>query len=147
MDLGEIEFENIAQQTLGETVLTHHLGGALPPGGGQGQRTVVLHNHEPVALQAAHGLGDGRPGLLESLGDARPERDNPLLLELVYGPQVHFCGVYKVAHGWSSFSKTQCISRAVSGVSGRQGLCRWVDGEFTYLKTEKHNLFYPKDAT
>ena len=57
---------------------------------------VALDGQQAVALHPGHGLADRRPALVQPLGDARAQRDDALLHELVDGPEVHLGGVDQV---------------------------------------------------
>jgi hypothetical protein len=64
-------------------VLAHDTGRLLTAEVGQLEVAVTADGEEAVALHARDGLRHGRAGLPEALGDPRPQRHDPLLLELV----------------------------------------------------------------
>ena len=79
MHVLEVQADNIGEQTLGQTVLTHHLDGLL-----------------------ATLIGQLQAGVLQTLGDARTHGDDALFLQFENSAQVHLCGVDKVSHYLSS---------------------------------------------
>src|SRR5690606_39177963 len=65
---------------------------------GELEMAVALDRQQAVALHPGHGLAHRRTALVEALGDAGAQRDDPLLLQLENGPQVHLGGVDQLAH-------------------------------------------------
>ena len=102
MHVLEVQADNIGEQTLGQTVLTHHLDGLLATLVGQLQVAVGLNGEQSVLLHASHRLGNGRAGVLQTLGDARTHGDDAFFLQFENSAQVHLCGVDKVSHYLSS---------------------------------------------
>src|SRR6185437_8936619 len=70
-------------------------GGERAPGVAERELPVPGDVQQPVPLHPGHGLADGRPALREPLGDARPQRDDALLLEFEYGAEIHLRRVYE----------------------------------------------------
>ncbi len=93
-----VEADDVGEQPLGEPVLAHHPGREPVALLGELEVAVALDGEQAVALHPGHGLGDGRPALVEPLGDPGTQRDDPLLDQLVDGPQVHLGGVDQIAH-------------------------------------------------
>jgi hypothetical protein len=64
---------------------------------GQLQASIVSNVDEAVPLHSGHRLADRGAALVEPFGDAGAEGDDPLLFELIHGPQVHLGRVYELA--------------------------------------------------
>ena len=105
--VGPVEADDIREQALGEPVLAHDVDGLLTAAVGELERAVVGDDDEAVALHAADGLRDRGPGVTETLGDARAQRDDVLLLELEDRAQVHLCRVDQIGHGASQTGSGQ----------------------------------------
>ena len=90
--------DHVDQQPLGEPVLAHDGDGQRAALVGQLQVPVTGNVEQPVALHPRHGLADGGPALLETLGDPRTQRHYALFFEVVDGPQVHLGGIDKIVH-------------------------------------------------
>jgi hypothetical protein len=93
-----IQPDHIDQQPLGQPMLPHHSGGTHAPLGGQLQMTVTLNVHQVVTLHSGNGLRHGRATLMQALGNPRSKGNNPLLLQLIDGAEIHLGGVDQVAH-------------------------------------------------
>ena len=61
------------------------------------QASIVSNMDEAVPLHSGHGLADRGAALVEPFGDTGAERDDPLLFELIHGPQVHLGRVDELA--------------------------------------------------
>jgi hypothetical protein len=96
--VGPVESDHVGEQALGEAVLAQHVHGLAAAVGGQFEVAVALHDDEAVALHAADGLRHRGAGVTESLGDARPQGHDVLLLEVQDGAEVHLGGVDQVRH-------------------------------------------------
>ena len=59
---------------------------------------VALDDHEAVALHAGDGLGHGRAGVTETLGDAGAKGNDVLLFEVEDGAQVHLRRIDEIGH-------------------------------------------------
>lgn len=105
MHILEVQANNIGKQTLSQAVLAHHLDGLLAALVGQLQVAVRLNGEQSVLLHAGHSLGNGRAGVLQTLGDARAHGDDALFLQFENSAQVHLCGVDKVSHYLSSHQR------------------------------------------
>jgi hypothetical protein len=100
VDVGVVQPDDVDQQALREPVLAHDRGGQLAPGLRQLQVPVALDGQQAVALHPGDRLADRRAALVQPLGDAGAEGDDPLLLQLEDRPEVHLRGVDEVVH-WS----------------------------------------------
>ena len=99
VDLLPLEADDLGQEALGEAVRAHDLTGQLRADPGQFDGAVLVDEEEFVAFHARDGLGDGRAGLVEPLGDPRAQRRHALLEKLVDRAEVHLRGVDQVAQG------------------------------------------------
>src|SRR4051794_12915603 len=79
-------------------MLAHDAGGPLPAEVGELEVAVTGDGEQTVALHPRDGLRHRGAGLPEAFGDPRPQRDDPLLLELVDRAQVHLRRIDQVAH-------------------------------------------------
>jgi hypothetical protein len=95
--------DHVNEQTLGETVLTHHRGRVLPALLGELEGPVVGDPQQVVPFHTGHGLAHGWAGLLETLGDPSAERRNALLLQFIDRPEVHLGGIDEVLHSTMAF--------------------------------------------
>ena len=94
-----LEADHVGEQALGEAVLAHDVHGLAAPGrGGQLEVPVARDDDETVALHAGDGLRDGGTGVAETLGDARTQRDDVLLLEVEDRAEVHLGRVDQIGH-------------------------------------------------
>ena len=100
MDQVGAKTDDLGEQALGQTMLTHHRLGRVVAFLRQRNRTVRLDDHESVTLHTSHGLGDGRAGLVQSLDDTGAAQLDTLLEQLVESPQIHLrCIDELTAHG------------------------------------------------
>ena len=104
VDVGVVQADDVDEQALGEPVLAHDGRRQLPALVGQLQVPVALDGEQAVALHAGHGLADRGAALVEPFRDARPQRDDPLFLQLEDRPEVHLGRVDEVVHRYSSVS-------------------------------------------
>ncbi len=96
-----LQADDIDEQPFGKAVLAHDPSREPAAFVGQLQMPVAFDGEQPVASHPSHGLAHGGPGLVQPLGDPRPQRDDALLLELEDRAQVHLRGVDEVRHAGS----------------------------------------------
>ncbi len=98
VDIRPVETDDIAQESLGETMLAHDVDGLGASGVRELEPAVVGDDHEAVALHPPDRLRDGGAGMTETLGDPRAERNDVLFLELEDRAQIHLRRVDEIGH-------------------------------------------------
>ena len=93
-----LEADHVGEEALGEAVLAHDVHGLAAPIRRQLEVTVARDHDESIAFHAGDGLRDRGSGVAETLGDARTQRHDVLLLEIEDGAEVHLRRVDEIRH-------------------------------------------------
>ena len=98
VDVLPVHADDIDEEALGETVLAHDLSGLATAFHREFQLTARSDRQQTITREPVDGLRDGRPGMLETLGDASTERRDAFLLQLVHRLEVHLASIDQISH-------------------------------------------------